>query len=232
MIKSCLSLYELIFAGDCRTISISGESTSGKTTLTLQILKYFLSSISNSGCVWFNSTEFFPTKRFKQFCGEVDAEKFLERVLTIPKNTTIHSIDDLKSCIKHFMENLSIFPYDTTLLVIDNISSQIRHELGNVESVKEKHRIMNSFFLEYFSPLLFATERCNLWLILCHEVSYSPMESKNRAFYDSLYQRMNSVKINLEKGHSHSSYIAKIRLNDVNYIIPYKIANSGLIPPN
>ena len=110
------SLFDLL--RERRIISVSGESSTGKTTLALQLVA---SAISCEGvddhCVWIQASEQFPKKRlhtfFKNSRGKFDA--ILKKIFLYPVKSPFMSYEDQSA----FLTTLGsvILPFNTKFLV-------------------------------------------------------------------------------------------------------------------
>ncbi|MBY8978771.1 MAG: hypothetical protein KGD72_00140 [Candidatus Lokiarchaeota archaeon] len=192
------SLFDLL--KERRIISVSGESSTGKTTLALQMVA---SSMNCEGaedhCVWIQASEQFPKKRlhtfFKNSPGVFD--NLVKKIFLYPVTSPFLSYEDQST----FLATLGsvILPFNTKFLVIDNISHHLRFAASSCSNFKQKKAILDEFFSSQLFPLIMRCLREEIFLILIHEVSFSPALGKNQPFFNKLYSRINSVNVCLSK---------------------------------
>ena len=193
------SLFDLL--RERRIISISGESSTGKTTLALQLVASVLTCEENIDeyCVWIQASELFPKKRlhsfFKSSLGKFDA--LLKKFFLYPVTSPFLSYEDQSA----FFTTLGsvILPFSTKYLVIDNISHHLRLAASSCSNFRQKTVLLDKFFSSQLFPLIMRCLREEIVLILIHEVSFDPALGKNQPFFNKLYSRINSVNVFLSK---------------------------------
>ena len=215
-----------------RIISVSGESSTGKTTLALQLVASALSceDISDEHCVWIQASEHFPKKRlhafFKSSPGKFNV--LLKKIFLYPVTSPFLSYEDQSA----FFTTLRsvILPFSTKYLVIDNISHHLRLAASCCSNFKQKTALLDEFFSSQLFPLIMRCLREEIVLILIHEVSFDPKLGKNQPFFNKLYSRINSVNVRLSK--PFNSKIKRMELlskdNKITSKMKYEILESGI----
>ena len=183
------------------TISISGKSGTGKTTLALQLASTILTSekpLENS-CVWIQASEIFPKKRlislYKTSPGNINY--LLQNIFVFPRNKPFSNYREQST----FFNELGtlLLPSNVKFMVIDNISHHLRLAASLNSDIKRKTILLDQFFSSQLFPLIMRCLRENIVLILIHEVSYDPALGKTRPFFNKLYSRIQTVSITLSK---------------------------------
>ena len=206
------SLFNLL--RERRIISISGESSTGKTTLALQLVASVLTCEENTDehCVWIQASELFPKKRlhsfFKSSPGKFDA--LLKKIFLYPVTSPFLSYKD-QSAFFTTLGNV-ILPFSTKYLVIDNISHHLRFAASCCSNFREKTALLDEFFSSQLFPLIMRCLREEILLILIHEVSFDPKIGKNRPFFNKLYSRINSIHVSLSKPFNFKSKTNRMKL--------------------
>jgi RecA/RadA recombinase len=224
------SLFDLL--RERRIISVSGESSTGKTTLALQLIASAISCESGDDdhCVWIQASEQFPKKRlhtfFKNSLGKFDA--LLKKIFLYPVTSPFMSYEDQSA----FLTTLGsvILPFNTKFLVIDNISHHLRFAASSCSNYTQKKGVLDEFFSSQLFPLIMRCLREEIVLILIHEVSFDPKLGKNQPFFNKLYSRINSINVSLSK--PFNSKIKRMELlskdNKITSKLKYQILESGI----
>jgi len=224
------SLFDLL--RERRIISVSGESSTGKTTLALQLIASALSfeDDTDEHCVWIQASEQFPKKRlhtfFKSSPGKFNI--LLKKIFLYPVMSPFLSYEDQSA----FLTTLgsAILPFNTKYLVIDNISHHLRLAASCCSNFKQKTALLDGFFSSQLFPLIMRCLREEIVLILIHEVSFSPALGKNQPFFNKLYSRINSVNVCLSKPFNSKTKRMELlsKDNKVTSKFKYQILESGI----
>jgi len=224
------SLFDLL--RERRIISISGASSTGKTTLALQIVASALSCESDidEHCVWIQASEQFPKKRLHSFFKS-SPDKFdhlVKKIFLYPVTSPFLSYEDQSA----FLTTLGriILPFNTKYLVIDNISHHLRLAASSCSNFRQKTAILDRFFSSQLFPLIMRSLREEIVLILIHEVSFDPKLGKNQPFFNKLYSRINSVNISLSKPFNSKTKRMKVvsKDNKITSELKYQILERGI----
>ena len=188
------SLFDLL--RDRRIISISGESSTGKTTLALQLIASVLSyGVTDEQCVWIQASEKFPKKRlhsfFKSSPGKLTS--LLKKIFLYPVTSPFLSYEDQSVFLRTL--GSTMLPFNTKFLVIDNISHHLRLAASYCSNIKQKTMLLDEFFSSQLLPLIMRCLREEINLILIHEVSFDPGLGRNQPFFNKLYSRINSLNV-------------------------------------
>ena len=215
-----------------RIISVSGESSTGKTTLALQLVASSLSceGATDEHCVWIQASEQFPKKRlhsfFKSSPGKFD--NLVKKIFLYPVTSPFLSYEDQSV----FLTTLGkiILPFNTKYLVIDNISHHLRFAASSCSNFKQRKAVLDEFFDSQLFPLIMRCLREEIVLILIHEVSFDPKLGKNQPFFNKLYSRINSVNVNLSKPFNSKTKCMKLvsKDNKIASELRYKILERGI----
>ncbi|MEJ2295765.1 MAG: hypothetical protein P8Y23_13500 [Candidatus Lokiarchaeota archaeon] len=214
-----------------KIISIIGESSTGKTTLALQLIANLMScnNSSNKEAIWIQASENFPKKRliamYQNKPGVVSS--LLKRIYIIPKEKTFSNVSSQSNFFKNF-KNL-VLPPEVKYIVIDNISHLHRFARANIPELKEKMKFMNQFFNQELFPLLMLCLRKNYYLFLIHEVSCNPKSGKLRAYNNQLFKRVKGIEIYLSKSIYSNLKSMKISIQGISKQFTYEISDRGLI---
>ena len=230
------SLFDLL--RERRIISVSGASSTGKTTLALQLVASAL------GCeggidehyhtppvgVWIQASEQFPKKRLRSFFtsspGKFD--NLVKKIFLYPVTSPFLSYEDQSA----FLSTLGgiILPYNTKFLVIDNISHHLRLAASCCSNFKQKTALLDKFFNSQLFPLIMRCLREEIVLILIHEVSFDPKLGKNQPFFNKLYSRINSVNVSLSKPFNSKTKHMKLvsKDNKITRKLKYEILERGI----
>ena len=216
-----------------KIISISGESGTGKTTLALQLSAYFLFKSTPSCCLWIQASELFPHKRLKSLYQKnlMKTSILQKNIFVTPKHHTFHNYEEQSKFIINLTRKV-ILPPHLKCIVIDNISHHLRHEISNYFEVKMITTLLDRFFEEQLFPLICFCQRENIYLLLIHESSYNPQLGRNQAFFSKLYNRINTITIELKNCPYTDLKIKELKLINQNksniLYFTYKISQEGL----
>jgi RecA/RadA recombinase len=223
------SLFDLL--KERRIVSISGESSTGKTTLALQLVASAINCEDDyDHCVWIQASEQFPKKRLHTFYKN-SPEKFdnlVKKIFVYPVMSAFLSYEDQST----FLATLGsvILPFNTKILVIDNISHHLRLAASSCSNYMQKKAVLDEFFSSQLFPLIMRCLREEIVLILIHEVSFDPKLGKNQPFFNKLYSRINSINVSLSK--PFNSKIKRMELlskdNKITSKLKYQILESGI----
>lgn len=211
-------------------VSISGSSGTGKTTLALQFVSKLLTRAEpyEDSCVWVQASELFSKKRLRSLFEHLDVLDYLEsNIFAIPKST-IKSYEEQSSVLYTISRDISQLPPFTKIIVIDNISNHLRHQISQSSDKKQVISILNNFFETQLEPLIFFCQRKAICLILLHEVSFNPELERNVPFFHSLYERIDSLHIHLEKDIFQKQNTLQATLNNSCINLEYKLRTKGL----
>lgn len=184
-----------------KIISISGESGTGKTTLALQLVGAFLidSYPYEGSCIWVQASELFPIRRLsRMFANSPEIVSNLhQNIFIIPSTTTLTTYFDQSQLLQKLIEGHIILPPNLRFMVIDNISHHLRYEISKNNDVKFITSLIDGFYDSQLMPLIMFCQREGIYLLLLHEITYDPITKKNRTFLFKLYDRLNTIKIEL-----------------------------------
>lgn len=210
-------------------ISISGESGTGKTTLSLYLVGHLLThqkSFTDS-CIWIQASELFPNNRLSQIF-EVYPEglEYIKYNIFIkPAKRPIVSFEEQKTIIENLIDPATLLPPSLKYIVIDNVSHHLRYKLQHVTN---NFSLLDRFYDEQLFPLILFCRREHIHLILIHEVTYSPTLDRVRPFFYKLYDRIDKVDIVLHKVFNSKKKTMEITYGQFNWNFQYMLANSGL----
>ena len=215
-----------------RIISVSGESSTGKTTLALQLVASALSceDVTDERCVWIQASEQFPKKRlhtfFRSSPGKFDA--LVKKIFLYPASSPFLSYEDQSV----FLATLGsvILPFSTKYLVIDNVSHHLRLAASCCSNVRQKTALLDEYFSSQLFPLIMRCLREEIVLILIHEVSFDPALGKNQPFFNKLYSRINSINVSLSKSFNSKTKRMKLVSRDklITSELKYEILERGI----
>ncbi|MFW9989893.1 MAG: hypothetical protein ACFFC3_14675 [Candidatus Odinarchaeota archaeon] len=196
-------------------ISISGESGTGKTALALYLMGNIITSttLQEKSSIWIQASEPFPKKRlFQLFEYDLDKLQYLQNNIYIqPRQSSIKTLEEQKKIIDTLITPLTILPPEVVFIVIDNISYHLRYEFHQTHNFK----LLDRFYEDQLVPLILFCKREYIYLILIHEVTFSPQLDKIKPFFYKLYDRIEKIDIVL-------SHIANNKKKSIN--ISYKKA--------
>jgi ABC-type dipeptide/oligopeptide/nickel transport system ATPase component len=184
-----------------KIIAISGESGTGKTTLALQLVGTFLtvSYPFEECCIWVQANEIFPIKRLSRMFIHIPEKSYLhQNIFLIPQNTTLNSYDDQSHLLSKLISGHTILPPNLRFMVIDNISYHLRYEISKYRDIKLITSLIDNFYDSLLMPLIMFCQREGIYLLLLHEITYDPIAEKNRPFLFKVYDRLNTIKIELK----------------------------------
>ncbi len=214
-------------------ISISGASGTGKTTLAQflvgNILTHTKSYMDMGSCIWIQASEAFPKKRLsKMFESHPDKLKYLsENIFVTPGSGPCITYSEQSEVLMKFSKDDFIVLPNLKFIVIDNISHHLRYELSKTEDIRDIMSLRNRFFDEQLYPLIMFCLRENINLILIHEVSYNVNEGKEVPFYNGLYNRLNSLRLILEKKFNTQEKLMHVKFDDTYWVFSYFLVNEG-----
>ena len=216
-----------------KIINISGESGTGKTTLALQLVGNFLTATYpfEECCIWVQASESFPIKRLSRMFANTPQEfSYLQQnIFTIPHNITLNTYFDQSQLFSKIINGLTILPPNLRFMVIDNISHHLRYEISKYNDIKRITSLIDDFYDSQLLPLLMFCQREGICLILIHEVSYDPNSGRNRSFLFKLYDRVNTIKIELSHRCNNRNKSMKIFFKDYSWMFDYALQQNGLV---
>ncbi len=215
-----------------KIINISGESSTGKTTLALYLVgnlinksKQFLNS-----CIWVQASESFPKNRLKQIFSN-EPEKlhyFNENVFIIPKGKPVGNYNGLCEIFQTLFNPSSDLPPLLKFIVFDNISHHLRFKIAQKNNFSYASSVLDNFYEIQLLPLILFCQRNNIILVLIHEVSFDPNLMKNRPFFNRLYDRISSMDIVLSNIHNSQNKKMKLCVKNQVYTFTYALENNGI----
>lgn len=210
-------------------ISISGESGTGKTTLSLYLVGKFLTydkSFTDS-CIWIQASEIFPRKRLLQiFEGNLEKLEYIKYNIFIqPARRPIASLEEQKTIIENLIDPSTLLPPSLKYIVIDNISHHLRYKLQHTDN---RYSLLDRFYDEQLFPLILFCRREHIHLILIHEVTYSPKLDRVRPFFYKLYDRIDKVDIVLHKVFNSNKKTMDILTNNSSWRFQYVLVHRGI----
>jgi len=212
-------------------ISIAGKSGTGKTTLALQFVSSLmtLEKPYRDQCVWIQASEQFPKKRLRSLF-----ESYPDKVNYVMKNLFVapglKPFSNYQEQSAYFLKlKTTIFPSNVKFIVIDNISHHLRYIIASCSDYKKRGAILDDFFGVQLFPLVMRCLREGIVLILIHEVSFDPTSGKTKPFYSKLYDRIDSIKINLSKPLGSGLKQMEISSKDTSTKFAYEIKGSGIV---
>lgn len=212
-------------------ISLAGKSGMGKTTLALQLISTLmtLEKPYRDQVVWIQASERFPKKRlrslFKNFSNETTF--LLNNIFVAPG---LKPFSNYKEQSVYFRRlKTTIFPNNAKFIVIDNISHHLRFAASSHSDFKKRSAILDEFFSVQLFPLIMRCLRENIVLILIHEVSFDPTSGKTKPFFSKLYDRIDSINVNLSKAISSGLKQMEVSSRGVSTKFVYEIRNSGIV---
>ncbi|TFF85420.1 MAG: hypothetical protein EU517_01650 [Promethearchaeota archaeon] len=214
-----------------KIISLVGESSTGKTTLALQLITNLMmrDQSKNEQAIWIQSSESFPKKRAETMYRDKPdvALDVLGRIFVIPKEKPFSNITAQSEFFKSF--NNLILPPGVKYIVIDNISHHLRHAQANILEVREKMNHMNGFFTQQLYPLIMFCLRNKYYLFLIHEVSFDPQSGRLRAYNGQLFERIRGLEISLSNSIDNKRKTMKLFAEKTAQQYSYRITDRGLI---
>ena len=183
--------------------------------------------------LWVQSSEDFSRVRLESIFQEDDdkLQHLKENIFVTPSNVACSNFTEQQLALAKIIDNNTILPPYLKFIVIDNISHHLRFELSRAGSIKEKSDLINGFFNGLLSPLIRKCHREKIHLILIHEISYVPELKKERPFLYKVYDRIQTINIELRKDISSRRKKMNIFLNSgqIHRDIEYELTNTGVI---
>jgi len=214
-----------------KIISIIGESSTGKTTLALQLIANLmnLDEKTTKKAIWIQASEKFPKKRLITMYQNHPkvVSNLLRRIYVIPKEKTFSDISTQSKFFRNF-KNLAL-PPRIKYLVIDNISHHLRFAQANISDFKAKLKFMDEFFTQELFPLIMFILRENYYLFLIHEVSFDPKLGQLRAYNNQLFERIKGIEICLSNLVRSKLKMMSISIDGVHKQFTYEISDQGLV---
>ncbi len=212
-------------------ISIAGKSGTGKTTLALQFVSTLmtLEKPYRNQCVWIQASEQFPKKRlrslFKSYPDKVDY--ILKNIFVAPGLKPFSNYQGQSAYFRKI--KAAIFPINIKIIVIDNISHYLRFFIASNSDFKKRGAIKDEFFSVQLFPLIMRCLREKIILILIHEVSFDPTSGKTKPFFSKLYDRIDSININLSKAMGSGLKQMEVSSKGTSTKFVYEIGESGIV---
>jgi len=212
-------------------ISIAGKSGTGKTTLALQFVSTLmtLENPYRDQCVWIQASEQFPKKRLRSLF-ETYPDKInyvLKNIFVAPRIKPFSSFQEQSAYFRRL--KTMIFPNNVKIIVIDNISHYLRYVIASNSDFKRRGAIIDEFFSFQLFPLIMRCLREKIILILIHEVSFDPSSGKTKPFFSKLYDRINSINVNLSKTIGSRLKQMEVSSKDTTTKFVYEIGESGIV---
>jgi len=216
-----------------KILNISGESGTGKTTLALQLVGNFLTYTTpfEECCIWVQASEMFPTRRLSSMFNNFPVKFFYlkKNIFITPLNATLNTYFDQSQLLVNIISGHSILPPNLRFIVIDNISHHLRYEISKYNNIKFITSLLDSFYDSQLLPLIMFCQREGIYLVLLHEISYDPNADKSRSFLFKLYDRLDTIKIDLEYSCNRRHRRARIFTQDQSQEFKYTLHDSGLV---
>jgi archaellum biogenesis ATPase FlaH len=229
--RSAIISHVFELAKDNGLISIAGKSGTGKTTLALQFISVLmtLEKSYRDQSVWIQASEQFPKKRlrslFESYPDKVDY--VLKNIFVAPGIKPFSNYQEQSSYFRRL--KTTILPNNVKFIVIDNISHYLRYIISSISDYKERGAVLDEFFGVQLFPLVMRCLREKIVLILVHEVSFDPSSGKTKPFYSKLYDRIDSINVNLSKTMNSGLKQMEISSKGSSMKFIYKIEDSGII---
>ena len=210
-------------------ISISGESGTGKTTLSLYLVGKLLTCDKSftESCIWIQAGEIFPNNRLSQiFENYPEKLEYIQNNIYIqPTKKPIISFEEQKTIIKNMISPSAFLPPSLKYIVIDNISHHLRYKLQHTSN---PFSLLDRFYDEQLFPLILFCRREHIHLILIHEVTYSPKLDRVRPFFYKLYDRIDKIDIVLHKVFNSDKKAMEISHKQFQWKFQYIIEHKGI----
>lgn len=123
----------------------------------------------------------------------------------------------------------TIFPNNARFIVIDNISHHLRFAASSHSDFKKRGAILDEFFSVQLFPLIMRCMREEIILILIHEVSFDPTSGKTKPFFSKLYDRIDSINVNLSKAMGSGLKQMEVSSKGTTTKFVYEIGESGIV---
>ena len=212
-------------------ISIAGKSGTGKTTLALQFVSTLmtLEKPYRDQCVWIQASEQFPKKRlrslFKSYPDKVNY--VLKNIFVAPGIKPFSNYQEQSAYFRKL--KTTIFPNNVKIIVIDNISHYLRYFIASNSDFKKRGAIKDEFFSFQLFPLIMRCLREKIILVLIHEVSFDPSSGKTKPFFSKLYDRIDSINVNLSKAIGSGLKQMEVSSKASSTKFVYEIGESGIV---
>jgi len=212
-------------------ISIAGKSGTGKTTLALQFVSTLmtLEKPYRNQCVWIQASEQFPKKRLRALLKSYPDKinYVLKNIFVAPGLKPFSNYQEQSAYFRRL--KTTTFPNNARFIVIDNISHHLRFAASSHSGFKERGAILNEFFSVQLFPLMMRCLREKIILILIHEVSFDPTSSKTKPFFSKLYDRIDSINVNLSKAMRSGLKQMEVSSKGTSTKFVYEIGESGIV---
>ena len=210
------------------TLSISGESGTGKTTLALFLVGNCLNH--EEQCIWIQASEIFPIKRLNQiFEATPDKLQYIkENIFILPQSHVIHTYQEQCGIFQILLSDETVLPPNLKFIVIDNISHHLRYEISQLSNISLVLKTMDEFYEYYLMPLIILCKRNSITLLLIHEVTFDPGTSQMRPFFYKLYDRLNTIKIVLNNRINSFKKNIHISIDNLEWNFRYTLEPSGI----
>ena len=228
--KSAIISHVCDLSMDNGLISIAGKSGTGKTTLALQLVSTLITieiPFRDQG-VWIQASEQFPKKRLRSLIKSYpeNVNYILKNIFVAPGIKPFSNYQEQSAYFRRF--KIMIFPNNVKIIVIDNISHYLRYFIGFNSDFKKRTAVLDEFFSVQLFPLIMRCLREKIILILIHEVSFDPNSCKTKPFFSKLYDRINSININLSKTLGSGVKQMEVRSKSISKKFFYEIGESGI----
>ena len=212
-------------------ISIAGKSGTGKTTLALQFVSSLmaLEKPYQDQSIWIQASEQFPKKRLRSLYESYPdiINYVLKNIFVAPGIKSFSNYQEQSAYFRRLMT--MIFPNNVKIIVIDNISHYLRYFLASNSNFKRRGAIMDEFFNFQLFPLIMRCLREKIILILIHEVSFHPSSGKTKPFFSKLYDRIDSINVNLSKAIGTGLKQMEVSSKGTSTKFVYEIGESGIV---
>ena len=180
-------------------------------------------------CVWIQASEQFPKKRlrslFETYPDKVNY--ILKNIFVAPGIKPFSSFQEQSAYFRRL--KTMIFPNNVKIIVIDNISHYLRYFIASNSDFKRRGAIIDEFFSLQLFPLVMRCLREKMILIMIHEVSFDPNSGKTKPFFSKLYDRIDSININLSKAMGSGLKQMEVSSKGTSTKFVYEIGESGIV---
>jgi len=211
------------------TLSISGESGTGKTTLALFLVGNCLNH--EEQCIWIQASEIFPIKRLNQiFEATPDKLQYIkENIFILPQSHVVHTYQEQCGIFQSLLSDETVLPPNLKFIVIDNISHHLRYEISQLSNISLVSKTMDEFYEYYLMPLIILCKRNSITLLLIHEVTFDPGTSQTRPFFYKLYDRLNTINIVLKNRINSNKKSISISVDENKWNLIYSLEQTGIV---